>query len=98
MNDDDRLTSLLAAPLAPVADNGFTDRVMARAAPHDYPLTWIELAVLAACAIFVVPFVPLQPVMDAAVNVSVTLANSQFVATAALATTASLWFLRYAAE
>ncbi len=95
---NDRLDSLLSAPLPPVADDGFTDRVMARVAQREFPLTWLEWRVLAACAIVLVLLVPLQPVVDVAVSLSVALANSQLVAAATLATIVSLWFLRQAAE
>jgi hypothetical protein len=94
----DPLDTLLSAPLAPVADNGFTDRVMTRVAEREFRFTWFEVGALAACAIVLMPFVPVQPVLDVAVDLSAALANSQYFAAAALATIASLWFLRYAAE
>jgi hypothetical protein len=71
---------------------------MARMAEREFPLTWLELGVLAACTIVLVLLVPLQPVLDVAVDLSVALANSQLVAAAALATVVSLWFLRQTAE
>ena len=101
MSKQEGLDALLSAPLAAVADNGFTDHVMARAtraAQREFALTWLEIGTLAACAIILVALVPLQPVVDGAVDLSVALANSQLVAAAVLATVASLWFLREEAE
>jgi len=51
---DERLDRLLSAPLPPVADDGFSGRVIAKIAATNIRQPWLETAVLVATACVVV--------------------------------------------
>ena len=57
--DGEKLDRLLLAPLAPVADNGFSERVITQVAGTGADQPWLEAAVLAAAACILFAAVPL---------------------------------------
>jgi hypothetical protein len=59
--NDNRLEDLLNAPLAPVADNGFSARVLVRARLERVKAQALFFAALVLCAIAAL-FVPLPPI------------------------------------
>jgi hypothetical protein len=92
--NDDRLDALLQAPLAPVADAGFSASVMARVGRAAHPLAWLEIGVLALSALLAVFFLPVRAAIDVAVQLSTQLANSTAAAMACLAIAVSMFLLR----
>ena len=57
-----KLEELLSQPLPPVPDDGFSARVMSRVAAEQRLRQWAAVAAVAACAGFVMLFLPLGPV------------------------------------
>lgn len=88
--NDDRLDRLLAAPLRPTEDAGFSAHVMSRIAVSREGNRWLEMAVLLAAAVLVVAFLPLTPLTNSIGVLSYGLGNSLPLAIAAFATAASL--------
>ncbi|HLY06568.1 MAG TPA: hypothetical protein VKR31_12555 [Rhizomicrobium sp.] len=86
MNDnDERLDQLLSAPLAPVADGGFSARVMANVSTVETREPWLETAVLAVTACVLVAVLSTAGFSEWIAGVSVTLATSLPLAIAGLA-------------
>jgi hypothetical protein len=76
MIDDGDLDTLLAAPPADVADDGFSSRVMTRAMTAQERRGWLTMLVpvLALCAL--VPFLPLDEFTHAILRLTPVIANS----------------------
>ena len=100
MNHDpeQRLDAWLGAPLASVADDGFSARVMARIERQAFPLSWLELAGIAAGALLLLLVVPFAELGDVVLRLSEQVAESVPLAMAALAITLSLVWLHATAE
>jgi hypothetical protein len=96
MIDDGDLDTLLSAPLADVADTGFSHRVAARAEANSvWHEKWRERLTLfgpIAAVTAIVPFLPVAEFTNAAVRLTPTLASSAPIAFAVgiLALTLSL--------
>lgn len=97
-DSDDRLGRLLRAPLAPVADAGFSAQVMARIAVPPKHSWWLDEAVLFAAAGLVPAFVASTELPGRIANLGYDLATSLPVATAALVLTLTLAFVRATAD
>lgn len=84
-DDNERLDRLLSIPLAPVADNGFSTRVMTMVASVDARYHWLENTVLAITAFILVATLSAAGFSDWIENVGVSLATSLPLAIAGLA-------------
>ena len=74
--DDERLDRLLCAPLAPIPDNGFSARVMAKTASADARQSWLETVVLATAACALLAGLSLAGLPESIERVGVGLATS----------------------
>lgn len=97
-DDNERLDRLLSAPLAPVADNGFSTRVMTKIATADAHYHWLENAVLAITAFILVAALSAAGFFDWIENVGLSLATSLPLAIAGLALTITWSYTRALAD
>jgi hypothetical protein len=96
--NEDRLDRLLRAPLDPIADNGFSARVMAKMARADARHSWLESAVLAIAAGLLLAILSTAGFAEWVARISDSLANSVPLAVAAFALALTLLFARALAE
>jgi uncharacterized membrane protein (DUF485 family) len=75
MTDDD-LDTLLATPLADMADAGFSARVMARVRQVQKQRDWLVMLGPALALLALVPFLPLDEFTHAILGVTPVIANS----------------------
>jgi hypothetical protein len=92
--NDDRLDALLATPLPPVDDSGFSASVIARVSSPPHPLVILEIALLAISAALALMFLPVRALTEAMLHASAELANSTAAAMACLAIFVSVVLLR----
>ena len=97
-NNDEKLDWLLSAPLVPVADNGFSTRVMTTIAVTDARQPRLETAVLAMTACALVAALSIAGFSDWIVQVGVSLATSLPLAIAGLALTLTWSYARTLAD
>ena len=58
MTRESELDTLLAAPLAPVADDGFSHGVVTKISAHERAVVWFEWGVAAVLCVLVLLFAP----------------------------------------
>lgn len=95
---DERLDTLLSAPLETVADDGFSARVVARIGRDEWMYSLLETVVLAAFGILLLLVVPFPEAGDVAMRLSEQVAESVPLAMAALAILLSFWWLQATSE
>jgi hypothetical protein len=90
--EKDALDDLLSTPLAAVADDGFSARVMVRAGKRQWRASILYYAALVGCALAAIFFMPLAALGDAIARIALMVAGSfpLSIAVAAIILTLSL--------
>ena len=77
MTTESELDALLAAPLAPVDDNGFSHAIAAKIAARENGVAWFEIGAAVAALAFIAFFIPVvrltAPFESVAINLAVSL-------------------------
>jgi len=94
----DKLDALLFAPLPPVADGGFSDRVVARLPAMPERAAWREWVPVVVTALLLVAFLPVAQLSHSIESLSYGLGSSLPLAMAALAIALTGAFARTLAD
>lgn len=94
----DELDRMLANPLAPVNDNGFSERVAQRISAHERFAALTEWALLIAGVVLLVSVVPLAGVLNRVASATVELSQSLPFAVACAALALSMAAMRALAD